>query len=98
MRDCVQQHIGSPRKWALTPPVICPALMSSRKRNETLVHGRSRKPSIYCLRTKLNKHSLTTVLNRRKPRRIECNLCAFDVGLVFAVDIWCHGFEASEAD
>jgi hypothetical protein len=38
------------------------------------------------------------VLDRGEPLWFEGDLCALDVGLVFAVDIRCHRFEACEAD
>jgi hypothetical protein len=73
-------------------------LVPSSKRNEALIHGGPCKPSVYCLRTKLNKQSLAAVLDRGKPGWIKGNLRTFNVGLVFAVDIRCHRFEACEAD
>ena len=38
MRECVQKHVRSTRKWALALPVFSPALVSPCKCNQPLTH------------------------------------------------------------
>jgi hypothetical protein len=72
--------------------------VSPRERVEALLHGRSRKPTHHRLRTKLDEQPLTAILDRGEPLWFEGDLRALDVGLIFAVDIRRHRFEACEAD
>src|ERR1019366_4053135 len=97
MRERVQQHVRPTRERALALPVHSPVLVSMRKRIEALLHGWSFKPLFHCLRPKLNEQPLTAVLDRRKPRWIKGDLRAFDIGLIFTIDIRCHCLEACEA-
>jgi len=72
--------------------------VSHREGIEALLHGGSRKPNHHCCGAKLYEQPLATVLHSGKPRRVQGNLCTFDVGLVLPLDVRRHGLEASEAN
>src|SRR5216683_2572210 len=98
MREGVQKHVRSARDWAQALTFLRPVEVSDRKGIEALLHGGSRKSTHHSCRAKLYEQPLAAVLDRRKPRRVQGNLCTLDVSLVLPLDIRRHGLEASEAN
>src|SRR5216684_4349292 len=98
MRERVEQHVRSAREWAKALPFLRPVQVSNCKGIEALLHGGSRKPTHHCCRAKLYEQPLPAVLHRGQPRRVQGNLCTFDVSLVLPLDVRRHGLEATEAN
>ena len=56
------------------------------------------EPASHGFGARLDEDSLAAVLDRGEPSRLQGDLDALHVGLVLAVDLRRHGFEAGEAD
>jgi ABC-type nickel/cobalt efflux system permease component RcnA len=70
--------------------------MATRKGVETILDSRPREPAHHGCRTELDKNTLPSVLHRRKPGRLEGDLRALDVCLIFTIDVWRHCLKACE--
>ena len=88
---------GPPGKWRSLSRSIAQALCPETSSSQPLLHGLSSEPVRYRLRAKLQEDAFPAVLDGRKPGRLQGDVGALDLGLVFPVHVRHDRFQPRES-